>query len=250
LANQDDLEYRLGIISEGLETYKNVASGVARQPGRRIWGPLARARGCLRLEVKRTFAARDYRATQAGNLRINYSRPHGLPFSDGNIVASRGAMKKLAAAIAAIALIGTPAFAQVPPPVPVYNWTGWYVGGNLGASFGSAKTDFNGPATVAFSSRPLGTGMANIAVAGFDQVYPSGFIGGGQIGFNWQFSPVWVVGLEADFQGADEKEHSNLTNNFSAPIFGGSVTGILTGTSVTDYQTKIEWFGTARVRAG
>jgi outer membrane immunogenic protein len=39
-------------------------------------------------------------------------------------------MKKLAIAIAAIALIGTPAFAQAPPPAPasVYNWTGWYVG--------------------------------------------------------------------------------------------------------------------------
>ena len=32
-----------------------------------------------------------------------------------------------------------------PAPAPVYNWTGWYVGVNAGASFGSAKTDFNTP---------------------------------------------------------------------------------------------------------
>jgi opacity protein-like surface antigen len=59
-------------------------------------------------------------------------------------------MKKPATAIAAIALIGTPAFAAdmavkapPPPPAPVYSWTGWYVGGNIGYSRGKADTDFN-----------------------------------------------------------------------------------------------------------
>jgi len=42
-----------------------------------------------------------------------------------------------------------------------------------------------------------------------------GFMGGGQIGHNWQFSPILVVGLEADFQGALERDNSTLTNNFS-----------------------------------
>jgi len=40
---------------------------------------------------------------------------------------SGAVMKSLATNIAAIALIGTPAFAQA-PPTPVYNWTGWYAG--------------------------------------------------------------------------------------------------------------------------
>ena len=27
--------------------------------------------------------------------------------------------------------------------------------------------------------------------------------------------PIWVVGFEADFQGALEKDHNTLTNNFT-----------------------------------
>jgi opacity protein-like surface antigen len=71
-------------------------------------------------------------------------------------------MKKLATAIAAIALIGTPALAadiavKAPPPAPapVYNWTGFYVGGNVGASFGHAKTDYNiAPVTLLTGAPP------------------------------------------------------------------------------------------------
>src|SRR5262249_20922339 len=54
-------------------------------------------------------------------------------------------MKKLATAIAAIALIGTSAFAQAPPPppAPVFSWPGFYGGLNMAVSFGRASNDFN-----------------------------------------------------------------------------------------------------------
>lgn len=132
---------------------------------------------------------------------------------------------------------------------------GWYVGANIGASFGTFKTDFNiAPGTI-FSNASNGPQGATIpGFAGRDEVYPGGFIGGGQIGFNWQFSPLWVVGLEADFQGADEKEHSSPFTNFSTPLFflaTGSPSGLsATATTALDYTAKIEWFGTARLRAG
>jgi outer membrane immunogenic protein len=85
---------------------------------------------------------------------------------------------------------------------------------NAGASFGDVKTDFNGaPIFFEFSG--------NIQITpgfGFsDQTYPAGFIGGGQVGYNWQYSPLIVVGLEADFQGSGEKESGN---NFSQFNFG------------------------------
>src|SRR5215469_11698372 len=109
--------------------------------------------------------------------------------------------------------------APAPSPPAVYNWTGWYVGVNAGASFGTYKTDFNAtPATVTllgFLPGPVTEPFTTPGFAGRDEVYPAGFIGGGQIGYNWQFSPILVVGLEADFQGATEREHSTLANNFS-----------------------------------
>ncbi len=159
-------------------------------------------------------------------------------------------MKKLAIGISTvIALIGTPAFAadmavKAPPPAPApaYNWTGWYAGINLGASFGSVKTDFN-VTPVTITSGPFSGIVPGFASSNTE--YPSGFMGGGQIGYNWQLSPIWVVGLEADFQGALEKDSNTLSNPFTGT---GSFT--LTGTTVTNYSTKIDWFGTVRARLG
>jgi outer membrane immunogenic protein len=145
--------------------------------------------------------------------------------------------------------------APPPAPAPVYNWTGWYAGVNVGASFGNVKTDFNAPVTLAASGVSTGpaTGSSTFGFAGSDRTYPNGFIGGGQIGYNWQFSPIWVVGLEADFQGALERDSSTLTNNFSGTVFIPSPVALpigASGSTVLDYQTKIDWFGTVRARIG
>jgi outer membrane immunogenic protein len=156
-------------------------------------------------------------------------------------------MKKLATAIVAIALIGTPAFAAdmaikappSPPPAPVYNWTGWYVGGNVGASMGNVNTDFNvSPIAVGGSTNFFTEGRTIT-----NTTAPSGFIGGGQIGYNWQYSPLIVVGLEADIQGALERETDRLDNQLTGfPSFPGD--------TLTNYTTQIDWFGTVRARLG
>ena len=75
----------------------------------------------------------------------------------------------------------------------VYNWTGFYIGGNVGYSWGRSvdtSTLANGAGTVLFTS--------------FDSTNLDGIVGGGQIGYNWQ-SQSLVWGLEADIQGTDEK---------------------------------------------
>jgi outer membrane immunogenic protein len=159
-----------------------------------------------------------------------------------------------ASGLALAADIGVKGPAPV-PPAPVYNWTGFYVGGNAGVSLGTFKTDFSvAPGSFEALSPTRGPLSATIpGFAGTDTLYPGGFVGGGQIGFNWQFSPLWVVGVEADFQGADEKEHGGpFTGNFDVPVFNvaGVPVSSLFGSTTLDYSAKIEWFGTARVRAG
>src|SRR5262249_52296734 len=122
-------------------------------------------------------------------------------------------MKTPATAIAAIALIATPAFAAdiavkappSPPPAPVYNWTGWYVGLNAGLSFGRAKTDYSFTGGLAPFPAFAGSGITE----------PFGGIAGGQIGFNWQFSPIWVGGIEADIQWADEGDGNTVHQGFT-----------------------------------
>jgi outer membrane immunogenic protein len=63
-------------------------------------------------------------------------------------------------------------------------------------------------------------------------VNPSGWFGGGQIGYNAQFNAL-VLGLEADLQGADISELRRWP-------------------AVAHYQatTDIEWFSTLRGRVG
>jgi outer membrane immunogenic protein len=125
-----------------------------------------------------------------------------------------------------------------------------------GPAWGTAKTTFNeGPFTQGI---PGALGSTFPAFGFFDTSSPDGFIGGGQIGYNWQWSPLIVLGLEADFQGAAERDNAYLTHSFTATVpvidfpsgtpTGGTFTA--TGNLLTNYATRIDWFGTVRGRLG
>jgi outer membrane immunogenic protein len=75
-------------------------------------------------------------------------------------------------------------------------------------------------------------------------VHPDGVIGGGQIGYNWQFGN-WVPGLEADIQ--DSGQRGSLTLICPAGLCSGFPVPLTTTTSLTE---KLEWFGTVRARLG
>jgi outer membrane immunogenic protein len=117
-----------------------------------------------------------------------------------------------------------------PPPAPVYyNWTGPYLGLNLGGSWGHQSGDI-------FDERGLEI---------FDfTTHPNGVIGGGQIGFNWQFAPWFgwgngtVLGLEADIQGSSERDSADFAIlDARVPVSA-------------NFGDKLEWFGTVRGRVG
>jgi outer membrane immunogenic protein len=136
----------------------------------------------------------------------------------------------LAAASASAADMAVrPAYA----PPPVYSWNGWYIGGNVGYSWGNAKYD----ATT--STTALGVTVAGTSISESQKI--DGVIGGVQTGYNYQFGG-WVWGWETDFQGSGQKGGSTLTGTLLTGV------GPLPASIVTDH--KLEWFGTARSRLG
>ncbi|MDA9506050.1 membrane protein [Bradyrhizobium sp. CCBAU 11386] len=143
-------------------------------------------------------------------------------------------MKRILLATASVVTLGVgPVFAadlaprrytKAPPLAAVYDWTGFYVGVNVGGGVGRNRT----------LNDPFGFG----APYSF-YLQPQGLIGGAQVGYNWQTSSVLgplVFGVEADIQGSGLKDDRTNTN------FGGL--------GFTSYGQKLDWFGTARGRVG
>jgi outer membrane immunogenic protein len=119
-----------------------------------------------------------------------------------------------------------------PAPAPVYSWTGWYAGVNVGGSFGQARD------TASYGAPPVPF------IPGSTSSDLDGVIGGGQIGYNLQ-SGSWLFGLEADIQGSSERSAAYSSNTVTIP-------GILPifSTGTLNDQEKLPWFGTVRGRIG
>jgi len=129
------------------------------------------------------------------------------------------------------------------PPPAVSLWTGFYVGGNGGYSWGKANTDVGVPAFIVAGATIPGRAFS-------DSNNLKGVIGGGQFGYNVQTGSL-VLGLEVDFQASGEKGGgATRTDPFDVTAFGVPFTTQVTGTATTQYDAKISWFGTARWRVG
>ncbi len=96
-----------------------------------------------------------------------------------------------------------PAKAAAAAAPPVFSWTGFYIGANAGYAWGS------------------GTGAADAY-----GLNPDGWLGGGQVGYNYQFQNNVLVGLEADVDAANISSSSGLASS------------------------KLDYFGTVRARLG
>jgi outer membrane immunogenic protein len=149
-----------------------------------------------------------------------------------------GAALLIGAAVPAVAAdMPYPVKAPV-APVQVFSWTGFYVGANVG--FGGDKFDYPFQAT----QRQLQaeTDPLVASTAGKFSLTSSGFFGGGQAGYNYQYNGGFVVGIETDFQWSGIKgrfEGNQTLNN------NGVTTSAAFGTG-----SEVEWFGTIRGRLG
>ncbi len=112
-------------------------------------------------------------------------------------------------------------------PTPVFSWTGFYVGGDIGAAFSATSTN---PAYTYNASYIPWTGHS------FNS---SGFMGGGYLGYNYQLNQNFVVGLEGDFQGA--------TNSQSATW---APTPVLYPLASVTAKSSLDWLGAINGRLG
>jgi len=144
---------------------------------------------------------------------------------------------------------------RAPPPVftpvPVFTWTGFYAGFNAGYGFDASSSST--PTVIGVSPQNNLFAAGNVPTTGviaFSNTRNNeGFVGGGQIGYNYQFTPGSgvVVGIEADAQYVDFGAQRNRFS-FAAPAGSTLVPGALVynpnGLSGLDY------FGTVRGRLG
>ena len=120
--------------------------------------------------------------------------------------------------------------APVVIPPPLFTWTGFYLGANIGAGWGDLD------ASVPFAAGTFSVGQ-------------TAFIGGGQAGYNWQ-TGAFVLGVEWDFDWTDASKTSGIV----------TVNGVgLQATGDWDWTTTIaarlgyavdRWLWYAKVGAG
>ncbi|MFI3905720.1 outer membrane protein [Ochrobactrum sp. S1502_03] len=126
-------------------------------------------------------------------------------------------------AYAADAIIEEPVAVIVPD---TFSWTGGYIGINAGYAGGKFKHPFE----FGFDEEFAANGSLDVT--------SSGFVGGVQAGYNYQFDNGFVLGAEADFQGSNIKGEVKFNANDGFEGISGKA------------GTKVEWFGTVRARLG
>jgi outer membrane immunogenic protein len=123
-------------------------------------------------------------------------------------------------AFAAATLMAGSAFAAdiIAPEETAFDWTGFYIGGNVGYAWGDSEAH----------GLYDGGGIEN---GDFD---PDGVIAGGQLGYNWQMDS-WLLGAEADIQWSDQSDEIKNPPGFD---------------DLARATVDVQWFGTVRARLG
>ncbi|MCI4678385.1 outer membrane beta-barrel protein [Rhodoblastus acidophilus] len=148
---------------------------------------------------------------------------------------------------ASAADLGQPAPAAPPPPAaPVYNWTGFYGGLNAGVGWSANGVNTAGSTLYTNSAHSDSLANATVSALGATANIPASttsFIGGGQIGYNYQINP-WVAGLEVDFAGFAQNSQTNMVQVLTP------IPGIGTNSSQDTATRKLDYLGTVRGRLG
>jgi outer membrane immunogenic protein len=150
-------------------------------------------------------------------------------------------------ALAAVAAMSAPAAAadmrmpmKAPPPIaaPIFNWTGFYIGGFVGGAVADGDAESTQPCSAAL-------GCYNTLLPGVVNSYSldASFIGGGTVGYNFQ--PVgsqWVFGIEGEVGYINLKRSVVDANAVAA--FGPTTSNGIDSTKIGD------WYGVIAGRLG
>jgi outer membrane immunogenic protein len=132
-----------------------------------------------------------------------------------------------AGAFAVAATLSGSAFAAepapLPPPVPIFTWTGLYVGGQIGYAWGRDPVSWSG-----ISSDD------ELAAGTFSQT-PQGVIGGAHVGYNLQYNQWLVLGVEGSVDG------TSLSHTLAVPVndIFGDTPGSITATDKGNVQGSL-----------
>ena len=131
----------------------------------------------------------------------------------------------LLAAVAVLGFDATAFAADMPTKMPIkaapavsYNWTGFYLGGYYGTAIGHSKA----------------TSTAHLGETNVNDI---GFSVGGTVGYNWQFSPNWLVGLEGDIGWLGTDESFRNFNDINRLTVGAKMDGYATARARFGYVT-------------
>lgn len=153
--------------------------------------------------------------------------------------------------------------ASAATPVPI--WTGFYAGLNAGYGFGtngsitsysySQTANINvspDPSRVEYTPQVTGVGQAQSGLFGNMQ---SGFIGGAQVGYNYQFASRYMLGFETDIQtsglrGSSQGMGAGYNGYPWKFAFTHPALTVFNPIGNTTINSGVDWFGTARARLG
>jgi outer membrane immunogenic protein len=149
-------------------------------------------------------------------------------------------MKLLSGTVAVLSLASQAAVAadltlKTPPPPCV--WCGAYVGINAGWVGAAGDTITNTGTDTGTAG--LGSALAAGALPASIGLGYNGFMGGGQVGYNWQIEQ-WVFGAEADLDGVAAR--ASATSSFPGNA------AFVPNTST--YTRQFDWFSSLRARVG
>jgi outer membrane immunogenic protein len=206
-------------------------------------------------------------------------------------------MKKLllaGTALGGLALAGPALGADLPvkaapPPLvaPAFTWTGCYIGGNVGGAAGQKEWDnftgsffnglFGGPsivvttivstvietivsgsvATLTIKAPVVGETHLNQITSISDDTH--GFLAGGQVGCDYQFTPRLVIGISGDGEWANIRGTDDVTfttagfkvrNPFAVEPARLTVPGFLVPGMFASANTKTNWLAAVTARLG